>query len=204
VGRKAHDSSGRDVKFVGSESLHCRSLGCPGFPVGVGDAAIFMRFSLQKTADAGLPSAACRKSGCARDDKGEGSASIWRDGHTDNLTGVVHFSLNLPQASPAARDDKGRGRFHGERSLERRCFYLHLPPDQPADPTKALASLTYLISKTVLTPMSSHIRLVEIRIPFSSGSNGVHICLLESRVYWGCECPRESGPRFSIGPRRAL
>jgi hypothetical protein len=35
----------------------------------------------------------------ARDDKGKGSASIWCDGSNDNLTGVVHFSLYLPQAS---------------------------------------------------------------------------------------------------------
>jgi hypothetical protein len=35
----------------------------PGFPVEVSDAASFMRFSLQKTAHAGLSSAASRKSG---------------------------------------------------------------------------------------------------------------------------------------------
>jgi hypothetical protein len=33
--------------------------------------------------------------------------------------------------------------------------------------TMAVASLPFIISKTVLTPMSSHIRLVEIRRDFS-------------------------------------
>jgi hypothetical protein len=56
--------------------LNCRSLGCPGFPVKVGGVAIFMRFSFQKTAHAALSSAAYRKSGYARDDKGEGGASM--------------------------------------------------------------------------------------------------------------------------------
>ena len=45
----------------------------------------------------------------ARDDKGEGGASIWCDGNNDNLMDAVHFSLNLPQASRGARDDKGEG-----------------------------------------------------------------------------------------------
>jgi hypothetical protein len=52
------------------------SLGCPGFPVEVGGVAIFMRFSLQKTAHAALSSAASRKSGYARDDKGEAGAPM--------------------------------------------------------------------------------------------------------------------------------
>jgi hypothetical protein len=62
-------SSGRDDKFVGSERLNCRSLGYPGFPVEVGGVAIFMRFSLQKTAHAALSSAASRKSGYAPDEQ---------------------------------------------------------------------------------------------------------------------------------------
>jgi hypothetical protein len=41
----------------------------------------------------------CRSLGFARDDKGEGGASIWCDGSNDNLTDVVHFSFNLPEAS---------------------------------------------------------------------------------------------------------
>jgi hypothetical protein len=48
---------------------NCRFLSFPGFPVEFGGVAIFMRFSLQKTAHAALPSAACRKSGFARNDK---------------------------------------------------------------------------------------------------------------------------------------
>ena len=63
---------------------NCRSLGWPGFPVEVGGVAISTRFSLQKTAHAALSSAANRKSGYARDDKGEGDASMesgcWTEG----------------------------------------------------------------------------------------------------------------------------
>jgi hypothetical protein len=89
-------------KFVGSERSNCRSLGCPGFPVEVGGAAIFMRFSLQKTSHAGLSSAASRKSGYApNEQKIKPIESI--------LISSVHFTLNLPQASQAARDDKGEG-----------------------------------------------------------------------------------------------
>jgi len=56
---------------------NCRSLGYPGFPVKVGDVANSMRFSLQKTAHAALSSAANRKSGYARDDKGKATLP-WR------------------------------------------------------------------------------------------------------------------------------
>ena len=41
----------------------------------------------------------CRSLGFARDDKGDGGASIWSGGSNDNLTDLVHSSLNLPQAS---------------------------------------------------------------------------------------------------------
>src|SRR5271156_7063120 len=78
----------RSLHSVENISRHgprnCRSLGCPGFPVKVGDVAIFMRFSLQKTAHAALASAANRKSGYARDDKGDGDVSMesgcWTEG----------------------------------------------------------------------------------------------------------------------------
>jgi hypothetical protein len=52
----------------------------PRIPVKVGGVANFMRFSLQKTAHAALSSAANRKSGYARDDKGEGGASMKSSG----------------------------------------------------------------------------------------------------------------------------
>jgi hypothetical protein len=39
----------------------------------------------------------------ARDDKGEGGASIWCDGSNDKITDVVHRRLNLPQASQLLR-----------------------------------------------------------------------------------------------------
>src|SRR5271156_3496375 len=68
----------------GGRLKNCRSLGCPGFPVEVGDVAIFMRFSLQKTAHAAFSSAANRKFGYARDDKGDGDVSMesgcWTEG----------------------------------------------------------------------------------------------------------------------------
>ena len=59
--------------------------------------AIFMRFSFQKTAHAALSSAANRKSGYARDDKGEGDASMesgcWKEGIFHPLGGPhVHDS----------------------------------------------------------------------------------------------------------------
>jgi hypothetical protein len=51
----------------------------------------------------------CRSLGYARDDKGEGGASIGCSGGNESLADLVHPSLNLPQASCDARDDKGRG-----------------------------------------------------------------------------------------------
>ena len=51
----------------------------------------------------------CRSLGFARDDKGEGGTSIGCDGSNDNLTDLVHSSLNLPQASQFAPNDTGRG-----------------------------------------------------------------------------------------------
>ncbi len=100
--------SGRDDKFIAPERLNCRSLGCPGFPVKIGGVANSMRFSLQKTAHAALASAASRKSGYARDDKGEGGASIWCDGSNDSLTDLVHTFPNLPQASQLLLMNNGR------------------------------------------------------------------------------------------------
>ena len=48
----------------------------------------------------------CRSLGCARDDKGEGDASIWWDGSNDNCTDVVHSTRNLPQAGHAAPNEQ--------------------------------------------------------------------------------------------------
>jgi len=53
----------------------------------------------------------------SRDDKGEGGASIWCDGSSDRLADLVHFSLNLPQASLLLGMTKGRG-----ASLESGCW----------------------------------------------------------------------------------
>jgi hypothetical protein len=80
-------------------------LRSPGFPVEVGGAAIFMRFSLQKTAHAALSSAASRKSGYAPNDTDRrvGSATTPLK-PKEGLNGppklcLVISSLNLPQAS---------------------------------------------------------------------------------------------------------
>jgi hypothetical protein len=58
-----------------------------------------MRSSLQKTAHAALSSAASRKSGYARDDKGESGAPIWCDGDNDKP--------HSPQAATAGRKEPG-------------------------------------------------------------------------------------------------
>jgi len=45
----------------------------------------------------------------ARDDKGEGDASIWWDGSNDSLTNLVQTLPNLPQASQAAPNTRVPG-----------------------------------------------------------------------------------------------
>src|SRR5271168_1834957 len=90
------------------QSANSRSLGCPGFPVKVGGVANSMRFSLQKTAHAALSSAANRKSGYARDDKGEGGASIWCDGGNDNSQKTkADRGTGAPRSHQRTWDEKG-------------------------------------------------------------------------------------------------
>jgi hypothetical protein len=48
----------------------------------------------------------CRSLGYARDDKGEGSASIWFDGSNESRTDLVHIFPNLPQESQSAPDQQ--------------------------------------------------------------------------------------------------
>ena len=45
----------------------------------------------------------------ARDDKGEGGASIWCHGSNDSLTDPVHTFPNLPQASQIAPNEQEVG-----------------------------------------------------------------------------------------------
>ena len=62
-----------------SGRAHCRSLGCPGFPVKVGGVANSMRFSLQKTAHAALSLAPrTGNPGTLGMTKGEGSVHLSR------------------------------------------------------------------------------------------------------------------------------
>ena len=97
---KAHDSSGRDDKFIAPERLNCRFLGFARNDKGE-DGAL-LKFGGPTNYPNGcrsfLPQLAAGKS-AARDDKGEGGASIWSDGSNGNLTVVVHSTLNLTQAS---------------------------------------------------------------------------------------------------------
>jgi len=51
----------------------------------------------------------CRSLGYARDDKGEGGASIWCHGSNDSLTDPVHTFPNLPQASQIAPNEQEVG-----------------------------------------------------------------------------------------------
>jgi hypothetical protein len=89
-----------------SGRAHCRSLGCPGFPVKVGGVANCMRFSLQKTAHAALSSAANRKSGCARDDKrGGGSVHL-----SSCYKGLRELSAEREANDPSIHITNCRGR----------------------------------------------------------------------------------------------
>jgi hypothetical protein len=70
-------------------SLQCNVAGNPG--PGLASMAIFTMSFLSQLAT--------NKSGYARDEKGEGRASIGFDGSSDNLTDLVHRSLNLPRTN---------------------------------------------------------------------------------------------------------
>jgi len=114
--------SGRDDNSVAVRRRfpikeNCRSLGCPGFPVKVGGVANSMRFSLQKTAHAALSSPANRKSGYARDDKGEGSAHL-----SSCYTGLGELYAEREANDPSIHITNCRGRnkstlCHPDRSV---------------------------------------------------------------------------------------
>ncbi len=67
----------RTRSFGEPSGAHCRSLGCPGFPVRLGGVGeLHAPFLTERRHTRSCPAQRGRKSGYARDDKGEGSASI--------------------------------------------------------------------------------------------------------------------------------
>jgi len=75
------------------------SSASPDFLLNLVALANFMRLSLLKGAHARCPVLRGRKSGFARNDKGEGGALLEFGGPSNYPRDVVHFSLYLPQAS---------------------------------------------------------------------------------------------------------
>jgi hypothetical protein len=87
------------------------SSASPDFLLNLVALANFMRLSLLKGAHARCPVLRGRKSGFARNDKGEGGALLEFGGPSNYPRDVVHFSLYFPQAS------RGLGVTKGSRTL---------------------------------------------------------------------------------------
>jgi len=104
----------------------------------------------------------CRSLGFARDDKGDGGASIWSGGSNDNLTDLVHSSLNLPQASQAAPNEQTG--LPVKLDARRRNSRLHYAPPDFLWNLVALANSMRLSLRKGAHAASTSVSWQEIRV----------------------------------------
>ena len=75
---------------------NCRSLGSPGFPVELGGVGeLHAPFLTERRTRGPILCCVAENPGSLGMTKGQGGASIWRDGSNDNLTDVAHPRLQL-------------------------------------------------------------------------------------------------------------